>query len=55
MDNGAPCIAGDTRIFARQRGLKPCDTPVKSPQGNGISEAFVNTLKRDFANVTPLP
>lgn len=54
-DNGSPYIAKDTRIFARQLGLKPCYTPVKSPQSNGISEAFVNTLKRDYVNVTPLP
>ena len=54
-DNGSPYIARDTRIFARQIGLKPCFTPVKSPQSNGISEAFVNTLKRDYVNVTPLP
>lgn len=54
-DNGSPYIAKDTRIFARQLGLKPCFTPVKSPQSNGISEAFVNTLKRDYVNVTPLP
>jgi len=54
-DNGSPYIAKDTRVFARQLGLKPCFTPVKSPQSNGISEAFVNTLKRDYVNVTPLP
>lgn len=54
-DNGSPYIAKDTRIFARQLGLKPCFTPVKSLQSNGISEAFVNTLKRDYVNVTPLP
>ena len=30
-------------------------TPVKSPQSNGISDAFVNTLKRDYVRVTPLP
>ena len=54
-DNGLPYIAKDTCIFARQLGLKPCFTPVKSPQSNGISEAFVNTLKRDYVNVTPLP
>ncbi len=35
--------------------LKPCFTPVKSPQSNGISEAFVNTLKRDYVRVTPVP
>jgi transposase InsO family protein len=28
---------------------------VKSPESNGISEAFVNTLKRDYVRVTPLP
>ncbi|WP_037277710.1 integrase core domain-containing protein, partial [Rubellimicrobium mesophilum] len=39
----------------RQLGLKPCFTPVKSPQSNGISEAFVRTLKRDYVQVTPLP
>lgn len=30
-DNGSPYAAKDTRIFARQLGLKPCFTPVKSP------------------------
>lgn len=54
-DNGPPYIAKDTRIFARQLGLKPCFTPVQSPQSNGISEAFVKTLKRDYVHVTPLP
>lgn len=54
-DNGSPYIARDTRIFARQLGLKPCFTPVKSPQSNGIAEAFVKTLKRDYVQVTPLP
>lgn len=54
-DNGSPYIAKDTRIFARQLGLQPCYTPVKSPQSNGISEALVNTFKRDYVNVTPLP
>jgi transposase InsO family protein len=54
-DNRSPCIARDTCIFARQLGLKPCFSPVQSPQSNGRSEAFVNTLKRDDVNVTPLP
>jgi len=54
-DNGAPYTAKDTRIFARQLGLRPCFTPVKSPQSNGLSEAFVHTLKRDYVRVTPLP
>ena len=54
-DNGSPYTARDTRIFASQLGLRPCFTPVKSPESNGISEAFVNTLKRDYVRVTPLP
>jgi putative transposase len=54
-DNGSPYIANDTRIFTRQLGLKPFNTPVKSPQSNGMSEAFVNTLKRNYVNITPLP
>ena len=43
------------RIFARQLGLKSCFTPVASPQSNGMSEAFVKTLKRDYVRVKPLP
>lgn len=54
-DNGSPYIARETQIFARQIGLKPCFTPVRSPQSNGISEAFVKTLKRDYVEITPLP
>ena len=30
-DNGSPYIAKETQIFARQIGLKPCFTPVRSP------------------------
>jgi putative transposase len=54
-DNGSAYTARDTRVFARQLGLKPCFTPVRSPQSNGISEAFVHTLKRDYVHVSPLP
>ena len=28
-------------------GLIPRTTPIKSPQSNGMAEAFVRTLKRD--------
>lgn len=54
-DNGSAYIARETRVFARQIGLKPCFTPVRSPQSNGMAEAFVNTLKRDYVSVSPLP
>ena len=54
-DNGSSYTARQTRIFARQLGLKSCFTPVASPQSNGMSEAFVKTLKRDYVRVNPLP
>jgi putative transposase len=54
-DNGSSYIAKETRVDPCQLGLKPCFTPIKSTQSNGISEAFVNTLKRDYVRVTPLP
>ena len=54
-DNGSAYTAKDTRIFAQQLGLTSCFTPVKSPQSNGMSEAFVKTLKRDYVRVNPLP
>lgn len=54
-DNGSPYIAKATQVFARQLGLKPCFTPVRPPQSNGMSEALVKTLKRDYVQVKPLP
>jgi transposase InsO family protein len=54
-DNGSPYIAGDTREFARELGLVPLTTPIESPQSNGMAEAFVNTLKRDYVSVNPTP
>ena len=47
-DNGAAYIAADTRALARSMGLKPINTPVCSPQSNGMAESFVNTFKRDY-------
>lgn len=46
-DNGSAYTARDTRLFAQALNLTPCFTPVASPQSNGMSEAFVKTLKRD--------
>lgn len=54
-DNGSPYVAGDTRRFARDIGLLPRTTPVSSPQSNGMAEAFVRTLKRDYVRVNPTP
>jgi putative transposase len=54
-DNGSPYTAKGTRDFAAALNLVPCFTPVKSPESNGMSEAFVKTFKRDYARVNPLP
>ncbi|GLJ00437.1 integrase [Sphingobium sp. BS19] len=54
-DNGSCYTARDTRSFARNIGLVPLTTPVSSPQSNGMAEAFVRTLKRDYVRVSPRP
>ena len=54
-DNGSCYTARDTRAFAREIGLVPLTTPVSSPQSNGMAEAFVRTLKRDYVRVSPRP
>ena len=54
-DNGSPYTAVETRRFAAQLGLVSCFTPVASPESNGMSEAFVKTLKRDYVRITPIP
>lgn len=46
-DNGSAYRAYDTIEFADRLRLVPCFTPVRSPQSNGMSEAFVKTFKRD--------
>jgi putative transposase len=54
-DNGSPYTAGETRALARDIGLVPCTTPIQSPQSNGMAEAFVKTIKRDYARVSAKP
>jgi hypothetical protein len=54
-DNDSAYTAKDTRLFAQAINLTPCFTPVASPQSNGMSEAFVKTLKRDYIRISPLP
>ena len=54
-DNGSAYIAKETADTARALGLTLLFTPVRSPESNGMSEAFVNTLKRDYASITVLP
>ena len=54
-DNASCYIAGDTRSFASDIGLEPRTTPIESPQSNGMAEAFVRTIKRDYVRVSQRP
>jgi putative transposase len=54
-DNGSCYRAHDTIDFAIGLGLVPCFTPVRSPQSNGMAEAFVKTFKRDYVFVHDRP
>jgi putative transposase len=47
-DNGSIYTALDTACLAERLNLVPITTPAASPQSNGMSEAFVNTLRRDY-------
>ena len=49
-DNGGQYTALETVIRAEELGLAPITTPPASPESNGMSEAFVNTLKRDYVD-----
>ena len=54
-DNGSCFVARDTASLLRDIGMEPCTTPVRSPQSNGMAEAFVKTFKRDYVAVNPTP
>src|SRR4029453_591999 len=54
-DNGSVSLPRRPRRFAREIGLMPKTTPLVSPQSNGMAEAFVRTLKRDYVRVSPVP
>jgi putative transposase len=47
-DNGSIYTAVDTIITAERLNLEPITTPARSPESNGMSEAFVNTIRRDY-------
>jgi len=53
-DNGPPYTATDTREMARDLGLNVCTTPYRSPESNGMAEAFVKTFKRDYVRMHTL-
>lgn len=54
-DNGSAFTARETVLFAQELGLRACFTPVRSPESNGMAEAFVKTFKRDYVYVHDKP
>ena len=48
--NGSIYTALDTVCTAERLNLEPITTPKASPESNGMSEAFVNTLRRDYVS-----
>lgn len=54
-DNGSCYIAKETRAFAASLGFVVCTTPIRSPQSNGMAEALVKTIKRDYVYLNDLP
>jgi putative transposase len=54
-DNGSCFIASDTKSLLLDIGMEPRTTPVRSPQSNGMAEAFVKTFKRDYVSVNAIP
>lgn len=47
-DNGSVYTALATVLALESAGLIPRTTPVASPESNGLAEAFVQTLRRDY-------
>ena len=54
-DNGSCFAAKETVEFASWLGLVSRFTPVRSPESNGMAEAFVKTFKRDYVYVHDRP
>src|SRR5690348_12574215 len=54
-DNGSCYTATETTSFAKDMGFISCFTPVRSPESNGMGEAFVKTFKRDYVYVHDRP
>jgi transposase InsO family protein len=54
-DNGSCFTARETVDFAAELGLESRFAPVRSPESNGMAEAFVKTFKRDYIYVNDRP
>jgi putative transposase len=47
-DNGPEYTSHRFRPFVQAMGLVPCHTPRRSPESNGLAEAFFGSFKRDY-------
>lgn len=54
-DNGSCYTAKETVEHAHALGMIPCFTPIRSPESNGMAEAFVKTFKRDYVYLHDRP
>ena len=50
-DRGSIYRADETRLLARSLNLQSCFTMAYSPESNGMAEALVKTIKRDYVYV----
>jgi putative transposase len=50
-----PRVSSSNEESRNALGLKLRFTPFRSPESNGIAEAFVKTFKRDYALLSSLP
>lgn len=53
-DNGPCYTAHETVRVGRSLGFEVCTTPAYCPESNGMAEAFVKTMKRDYVYVSDL-
>lgn len=54
-DNGSCYISSATSNFAQALGFDVRNTPVCSPESNGMAESFVKTFKRDYVYINDVP
>jgi len=47
-DNGPEYTSHRFQPLVRALGLIPCHTPLRSPESNGLAEAFFGSFKRDY-------
>lgn len=54
-DNGPEYIEKNLKRFLENIGFTVCNTPVRSPESNGIAESFFRGFKRDYVYQAECP